>query len=190
MSGNVVITGLGAVSSLGVGIDEHREALLGGRRCMAAPTVFDVGQSEPFPVAEIKAGGRFAKLPASLERYDTREARICRHACREALSDSGAPDFYDHDIAFYVGTTSSGVHELEEAWAGYKSTGAVAAEWDFANQHLAGAIARAMVKSLGLTGMHTTVSTACSSSANAMILAALDIIEGRCRAAAVLGVDT
>jgi len=149
MSGVVVITGLGAVSSLGIGINEHRQALLDGRRAMAGPTVFDVGQSEPFPVAEIKVGDRFENLPASLERYDTREARICCHACGEAFSDSWAQDYYDNDVAFYVGTTSSGVHELEDAWAWYRSSGSVVAGWDFANQHLAGAIARAIVKSLG-----------------------------------------
>ena len=114
-------------------------------------------------------------LPAGLERYDTREARICRHACMEAFSDSGAPGHYENNVALFVGTTSSGVHELEVAWDAYKSTGTAVADWDFTNQHLAGAIARAMVKSLGLTGRHCTVSTACSSSANAMILAALDI---------------
>lgn len=186
----VVITGLGAISSLGRGIDEHRASLLAGRRNMKSPALFDVPGSASRPVAEVPGSLHFDPLPEPLKRYDSREARIAAAVCTEAFEDSGALEHYGKKLPFYVGTTSSGVHELEISWREYKKTGNISSEWDFANQHLAGAIARAMVKVFGLRGEHFTVSTACSSSANALILAALRILEGRFKAVAVLGVDT
>jgi 3-oxoacyl-[acyl-carrier-protein] synthase II len=187
---SVVITGMGAVSSLGKDLPEHRDALLAGRRFMAPPTLIEVSSPEPSPVAQISTSLEFDRLPPGLKRYDTREARITAAACREALAASGAMEAYKARLPLYVGTTSSGVHELETVWSEYGRTGSVTGDWDFANQHLAGAAARAVVKHLGLRSHHCTVSTACSSSANALILAALGIREGRFRAAVVLGVDT
>jgi 3-oxoacyl-(acyl-carrier-protein) synthase len=190
MASGVVITGLGVVSSLGKGLGSNREALLEGRRRMASPTLFQVAGGDPSPVAEIPSDLGFEPLPGRLGRYDSREARIAAAACAEAFASSGALEACGRDIALMVGTTSSGVHGLEECWREYRATGSTSRSWDFANQHLAGAVARAMTKHFGLRGPHTTVSTACSSSANAMILAALGIRRGRFKAAAVLGADT
>jgi 3-oxoacyl-(acyl-carrier-protein) synthase len=187
---DVVITGMGAVSSLGKDLADHRDSLLAGRRCMGPPTLFQAAAPEPSPVAEVSSALEFERLPPGLGRYDTREARMAAAACREALASSGAMEAYEGRLSLYVGTTSSGVHELETVWREYGRTGTVTGEWDFANQHLAGAMARATVKHLGLRSHHCTVSTACSSSANALILAALRIREGLSRAAVVLGVDT
>jgi 3-oxoacyl-[acyl-carrier-protein] synthase-1 len=190
MASGVVITGLGVVSSLGKGLGSNREALLAGRRRMAPPTLFHVAGGDPSPVAEIPSDLSFEPLPARLLRYDSREARIAAAACAEAFASSGVLEACGRDIALMVGTTSSGVHGLEECWREYRAAGSTSRPWDFANQHLAGAVARAMTKHFGLRGPHATVSTACSSSANAMILAALEIRRGRLRAAAVLGADT
>jgi 3-oxoacyl-(acyl-carrier-protein) synthase len=190
MTGGVVISGLGVVSSLGCGVAEHRAALEAGRRRMGPPWQFEARGGEASPVAEIEAVLELDPLPGRLKRYDSREARIAARACAEAFEDSGILGSFERKIPIFVGTTSSGVSELEGAWRDYRQTGLIRESWDFANQHLAGAVARAMVKTFGLGDQHCTISTACSSSANAFILAALGIREGSFRAAVVLGVDT
>lgn len=190
MTSSVVISGFGVVSSLGRGIAEHRAALEEGRRRMGPPALFEARGDEASPVAEIDPSTGFDALPARLRRYDSREARIAARACAEAFADSGILEPFERRLPLFVGTTSSGVHELEESWRDYRRSGVIRESWDFANQHLAGAIARAMVKTFGLGDQHCTISTACSSSANACILASLGIREGRLRAAVVLGVDT
>jgi len=187
---NVVVTGLGIVSSLGNGIEESRKGLREGKRKMGPPTVFEAKGKEICPVAEIDSSVKLEPLPEWLSDYDTRSARAGVLACKEAFSSSGISGVELQNLPLFVGTTAAGVTELESAWQEYKETGIVKDSWNFANQHLAGAVTRAIVKVFGISGGHTTISTACSSSANAILMAGMGVRHGLWDISAVLGVDT
>jgi 3-oxoacyl-[acyl-carrier-protein] synthase-1 len=89
-----------------------------------------------------------------------------------------------------VGTTCSGILEGESALRGVGPGDPRPEYRHFDDQYVAGAVARAMARSRSIRGPRLTLSTACSSSANALAQAAAGIEQGRFEAAVVLGVDT
>ena len=187
MAFRAVITGLGAVSGLGRGVESQVRCLREGVRYMAPPTVIDVEDGSP--VSEVAAAD-LPGLPGGHESLSSRASRLSLAAVDEALEGAGLEGGDLAGTALYVGTTCSGILEGEVALRGVRPGDPRPAYRHFDDQYVAGAVGRAMARTRSIGGPRLTLSTACSSSANAIAQAAAGIEQGRFGAAVVLGVDS
>ncbi len=129
-------------------------------------------------------------LPPNLKRYDCRNNRILllalgqiEPAVRQAIERHGT-----ERVGLVIGTSTSGIAEGEKAVGVLLGTGQMPKDYHYKQQELGGA-AEFLALYLGLQGPAYTVSTTCSSSANALASARRLLRLGVCDAVVVGGGD-
>ncbi|MBI5612687.1 MAG: hypothetical protein HY942_06455 [Gammaproteobacteria bacterium] len=173
----IAIRGLGLVSCYGLGVARAVDGLRAGRTGIAPLTQFETPFREPvqvnpfdhtpFPPGE-------ACAPAILET-----------AVHEALAGAGCEAPALRDAALVIGTGSylfaaEAEYRLRRTGSGGPPTPALRAP---------GYVALRVAADLGIDGPVLTLSTACSSSANALLVAADLIRRGQVERALVIGVE-
>ncbi|WP_066269692.1 beta-ketoacyl-[acyl-carrier-protein] synthase family protein [Hydrogenophaga palleronii] len=181
-----------ATTCLGVGLDAHRAAVRADRSGLA-PCSFETVDL-PTWVGEV-AGVDEHPLPAALAAYDCRNHRLALLALqadgfearvREAVARYGAGR-----VGVFMGTSTSGILQTELAYRQRDPvTGALPEAFHYGNTHNPYSLSECLREHLGITGMATTISTACSSSAKVFAAAARQIELGTLDAALVGGVDS
>lgn len=169
---NIVVTGLGIISALGMGADETYARLLAGRSGIgkmkylkSKHTDLPVGEV-PFSDEELREN-LFIKEDASI----TRTSLLGAVALREALVSA---DLFPRDkswkMALISGTTVGGMEKSEQYYYDFLHT---REKDEYIALHDCGACTD-MIGQANPYGfeMMTTISTACSSAANAIILGA------------------
>lgn len=155
---------LGIVCALGSGKTEVLAAWLSGQCPKATPVPWldlDIPalslQTEPPP------------LPQSLKRYNCRNNRILLAALEQIeTSVRHLTKHYGADrIGLVLGTSTSGIAEGEQAIGMLRTTGQLPSSYHYKQQELGGA-AEFLARYLDIQGPAFTVSTTCSSSANAL----------------------
>jgi len=164
----VSVLGVGAVSAAGDGVTALWDAVLRAEPLARVVTRYDT------------AGLR--TRVAALHPRGLDPLAMCLAAAREALGDNDI----DPDMTLLVGTSLGGAARWE-AWHRGVVLGAPEAPPAVAMHD---DVAPAVAAALGIRGPALTVSTACTSSAAALITAMDMIRGGEVRAALVLGVDT
>jgi 3-oxoacyl-(acyl-carrier-protein) synthase len=161
----VAVTGVGLVSALGRGQTEHLDALKRGRCGLAPLQLFEAPGLPAVPVGEIASPHLAPNAP--------RCAAMALTAAKDALgglspSEAGG---------LFVGTTTGGIYESEQHYLRHRGApgrddrGAL-------RYHAAGVVADLLASRLELPAERHTFSTACSSSANAIGMAALRVAAG------------
>ncbi len=180
------------VNSLGAGAAEVSRALHDGRTGLTAcdfeTVALDtwIGQ-----VAGLDAVG----LRADLSAYDCRNNRLAQ-ACLESDGYAGAvaaarEKYGAARIGVFMGTSTSGILQTELAYRRRDAqTGALPADFHYAETHNTFSLADFVQRYLGLNGPAFVVSSACSSSAKVFGHAARMMAAGVCDAAVVGGVDS
>jgi 3-oxoacyl-(acyl-carrier-protein) synthase len=158
----VVITGMGVVSSLGRGLDQHSDALINARTGLKTLTLFTADGIGQRPVGEVAPEHLWAD-----ERL-SRSQRLALTAAKDALG--GRRPAGEGVLA--VGTTTGGIGESEQYYL-KKST-----DKELLRHHALGTIADELSRTLALPGERHTFATACSSSANAIGYAAMRVQAG------------
>lgn len=107
----IVVTGLGAISPLGVGVDQTWTALLAGRS-----GITDLGADWP-PDLPVRIGGRVSidlaeALTPAQQRTCDRVQAMALLAAQEAWADAGSPAVDTDRLAVVVGSGIGGVHTL------------------------------------------------------------------------------
>jgi 3-oxoacyl-[acyl-carrier-protein] synthase I len=182
----VYLNDLGIVCALGASKAEVLAALLSGRRI--EPVVV------PWLDCDVPAFGVHAELPlipASLQSYDCRNNRLLLTALGQIEAHvRGAIEAYGPErVGLVLGTSTSGIDEGERALSILHETGRMPAGYHYKQQELGGS-AEFLAKYLGLKGPAYTVSTTCSSSANALASARRLLRLGVCDAVVVGGGDS
>ena len=157
----VVVTGMGARTAFGRGVEAFWEGALSGRSAIRPVTRFDTGRFH----------ARHAALVDALdERGDEgmeRETLFARDAAEEALTAPAArPPFGGARSGIAVGTTLAGNGPLTE-WLASRTAGA-----ERLSRGETGALARDLAIRHGAGGPVSTVSVACASGAAALGLGA------------------
>ena len=188
------ITHATLTTALGTGLDAHTQAMAAGRSALQ-PCVFD-DVTLPGWIGVVDGLDAVA-LPAGLSDFDCRNHRLAWlglqqdgfiQAVAAARERWGA-----HRVAVLLGTSTSGILETERAFrrrAEAGGTGALPADFHYAQTHNTYALADFVRTALGVTGPSWVVSTACSSSAKVFGDAARLIEAGWVDAAVVGGVDS
>lgn len=163
----VVVTGIGAVTSIGSGIAEFWRSLLAGV-CGIRP--FDLFDPSGY---RTQTAGAVTEIPdgfltASEKRRMSRADRMGLAAAREAIGASGL-DLSGEDprrIGVILGGGTSGLLDSEAFFE--KHLRGVRDRPSRVLNHLPDAITDRIAQRFGLEGLKSTITTACSSSANAM----------------------
>ncbi|MDP1685758.1 beta-ketoacyl-[acyl-carrier-protein] synthase family protein [Hydrogenophaga sp.] len=181
-----------ATTCLGVGLDAHRSALREDRSGLQ-PCAFETVDL-PTWVGEVP-GVDEHPLPAALAAFECRNHRLALLALRaDGFEDRVRAAVARHGanrVGVFMGTSTSGILQTELAYRERDAaTGALPAAFNYATTHNPYALAELMREHLGITGMATTISTACSSSAKVFAAAARQLALGTIDAALVGGVDS
>ncbi|WP_018680561.1 beta-ketoacyl-[acyl-carrier-protein] synthase family protein [Actinokineospora enzanensis] len=160
----VVVTGLGPVSSIGIGVRAFEAGLRAGRSGVGDITAFD-----PTGFPRTRAGEVTAFRPRELLRVlDAdrwgRSACFAAAAARLAVADAGLSEVDLRDASVVVGTTSGESKVIEEFGRRVAGEGFAAVPAALAEQLPAGRLSFAVNEELGIAGESVTLATACSAS--------------------------
>lgn len=192
VSNTYQITASTLVSGLGVGLDEHVQALKSHQTGLKNVTTHFDTRLSSF-VGEIRDLD-FVVLPTSLADYTCRNHQLAWMA----LNTDGFAEEVEclkkkygaHRIGLAVGTSTSGILETEIALAAKDKTGAFPEKYHYQTTHEMDALANFCCDALALTGPRMVISTACSSSAKVFASAIRWIEHDLVDAVVVGGVDT
>jgi 3-oxoacyl-[acyl-carrier-protein] synthase-1 len=182
----IFITGAGIVSAIGVNKHETLTALR--RRQTGIATVRYLQTShKDFPVGEVKRSNeemmRTLGIPETA--VNTRTSLMGMMAVREALEQANLADSgfsgnekskYEQRIAFISGTTVGGMDKSEQYYLDFLANDT---RNDYIAAHDCGACTEMIAEHFGVFSLLQTISTACSSAANAIMYAARLIRDGR-----------
>jgi 3-oxoacyl-[acyl-carrier-protein] synthase-1 len=176
---------LGIVCALGSNKTEVLSAWLSGRCPEAVPVPW---LSSIIPALSVRIA--LPPIPQSLQRYDCRNNRILLAALGQIeASVRDMIERYGADrIGLVLGTSTSGIAEGEQAIGELRKTGQLPSTYHYQQQELGGA-AEFLARYLDIQGPAYTVSTTCSSSANALASARRLLLLGVCDAVLVGGGD-
>lgn len=188
----VGVTDYTLVSALGSGRDATIAALREGRSGLARKP-FETVALDTW-IGEVD-GVDAHRLPPALAEFDCRNNRLALlglEADGFAASVALARErFGPRRVGVFVGTSTSGILQTELAYRRRDpATGALPADFHYAQTHNTGSVAAFVRQSLDLRGPAVVVSTACSSSAKVFGNAARMIELGLIDAAVVGGVDS
>lgn len=170
----IAVTGIGAITAAGPDAAAFAAALKNPKRLFRTNTRFDLD----FEVAVAEADWSSVEQPDSRE-LSSATGRLCLAAARECAADArnngaGRPD------GLALGTSTGGQLNNEEAVFSLLDGRGQTPGFGYQSQGCMAAPARLVARELGITGPVQTVSTACTSSANAIALGAEWIRSGRC----------
>lgn len=176
---------LGIVCALGSHKSEVLETWLSGRHAKPKPVAW---LNTATPALAVEAP--LPQIPSQLQRYACRNNQILlaafeqiESAVRQAIDRYGSGR-----IGLVLGTSTSGIAEGEQAMIAHYITGKMPPTYHYKQQELGGG-AEFMANYLQIGGPVYTVSTSCSSSANALASARRLIRLGVCDAVLVGGSD-
>lgn len=184
----VCVTGIGCVSGIGMNVAEQLCSIREGRDGLGPVTLFYTRHE--VPVAEVKATHAEIKRQVGIAEKETlsRTALLGILAAKEAWEDAGIPDRTDLRIGL-ISSTSTGGMDLSEGFYPAFREDPSAGRLRYIAAHDAGDSTEQIAAFLGITGFRTTVSTACSSAANAIMMGARMIRQDLLDAVLVGGAD-
>ncbi len=195
MRARVVVTGLGVISPIGIGVSEFWKSALAGRSGVSAIAGFD-----PFPIDGYRSKVAGQILEFTPERYleNVQAERVDRYAqfalvaAKEAMADSGirmakeAP----HRVGVVVGAGMGGMVMGErEITQLYQHQRPHRVHPNFIPVITLNSASGIVAMAHGAKRPNFTISTACSSSAHALGQAMHCIREGRADVVIVVGAD-
>ena len=195
MRARVVVTGMGIVSPIGIGVSEFWKAALAGQSGISAITSFD-----PFPMDGYRSKVAGQVLDFAIERFldSTHGERVDRYAqfalvaTKEALADSGLQMSKEnpHRVGVIVGAGMGGMVMGErEITQLYQQQKPHRVHPNFIPVITLNSASGIIAMAYGAKGPNLTISTACSSSAHALGQALHCIREGRADVVIVVGAD-
>ncbi len=180
MTQKIVITGAGVVSAIGIGKSESLDALLNARTGIEKVRYLPTRHKE-IPVGEVKLSDdeltALVGVPEDEGMTQSRNAMIARLALREALTEAGiinaegrADSDLLADMPLISGTTVAGMDRAEGAF--HDADPDSVREQMLASRSDCGSNTEDIARGFGKFAMLDTISTACSSAANAIAFSA------------------
>ena len=170
MTDRILITGAGVVSAIGCGKAETLDALLNNRSGVGS-LVYLKTEHKEFPVGEVKMSDEEMRKRLNINdnTITTRTALMGMIALDEALKDAKITPEMMPNIGFISGTTVGGMDMSEQYYLDYVNN---ENHKEYIAVHDCGSCSEMTAEHFGKFAFITTLSTACSSAANAIILGA------------------
>jgi len=186
MKESIVITGSGIVSSIGLDKQETLSSLLAGKSGVRPVRYLQTIHRE-FPVGEVPLSDEEMKSRLGIHAEPTtRTVLMGMLALDEALGEARLPGTDGPRAILVSGTTVGGMDKSEQFFSDYLQNDS---RNDYIKIHDCGTTTDMIASRFGIFSMATTVSTACSSAANALILGANLIRSGLTDIAVVGGTE-
>jgi 3-oxoacyl-(acyl-carrier-protein) synthase len=180
MSQRIFVTGLGIITSIGKDVEENFQALLRGKTGIGKPEMVETVHRE-IPVCEIKIEDKHLVEMAGVPRGKgfSRTATLGLIATQEAIRSAGLTTPEVNDSAFISATSTGGVRELEKYFFELQGDDVRGPWQEFRDTANPGEHAERIADWVAIRQYVGTVSTACSSAANAVMLGAQMITHQR-----------
>ena len=189
----VAVTGIGVVTSLGIGKADNWAALTAGKSGIHPITRFPVDQ------LNTRVSGMVDFLPSSSKGASALTYELAETAAREAVAEAGIDaenfggplflasppvelDWHDRLALYKGGDRENASDRILEVARGLNSS-------DMFDSAQFGTIADRLADAFGTTGLPITLSTACASGATAIQLGVEAIRRGECERALSIGAD-
>src|SRR5471032_3212191 len=182
------LNALGVICSLGRGKSEVAQNLFAGD-CTGMRSESGWVPERALPVAAVH--GELAEIPAHLAAQASRNNQLLLEAALEIRNDidQAIRTYGAGRIGVVLGTSTSGIDEASRGLAHYIREQQFPADYNYQQQEL-GAPANFLADWLQLSGPAYVISTACTSSARALMSAQRLLDLGVCDAVICGGVDT
>jgi len=182
------ITGIGLVTPLAIGAEATWERLVRGERAAAPITRFATDGYRAALGCEVRGLREAMSMRAPSDAAWSRTAEMAYVAAREAMASSGI-DVKGRRVGLVVGGTTGGMLENEEVLAGVYADASRSDELRGLLSHPLWATSDRLHETLGPFARVRTLSSACSSGANALIVAAAWLLAGDLDAVVAGGTD-
>lgn len=183
----IYVTGIGVVSGIGCGVEENLHSLRTSKPGIGKVTLFPTALD--VPVSEVKHTNDTMKqlLALSVKKTYSRTALLGMIAAAEAVEDAKV-DLTSTRVGLISSTSVGGMDLSEQFYTGFRKDNRKGRLRNIFS-HDCGASTEQIAAYLGVKGYITTISTACSSAANAIMLGARLIKQGYLDTAIVGGTD-
>jgi 3-oxoacyl-[acyl-carrier-protein] synthase-1 len=171
MNTPVFVAGTGVVSAIGNNVAENLDALTNSRAGMGPMHYLESAHSNRLPVAEVKLSNEELAQIAGLPPIKSRTALLSLVAAKEALQQAGIENIAGLRTGFISATSVGGMDKTENFFTDFLPDAGKGRLRDVVN-HECGSVTELVADALGIKDYITTISTACSSSANAIFLGA------------------
>ncbi|HSZ33474.1 MAG TPA: beta-ketoacyl-[acyl-carrier-protein] synthase family protein [Puia sp.] len=188
MSNHSFIAGMGIVSAIGNGLLANLQSLSTQKAGIGEMKWLQSVHKGELPVGEVKFSNEDLASACGMPANLPRTALLSCVAAYEALLDAGWEKSFDSRTGFISANTVGGMDKTENFFKEFSKDKAAGKLIDVVH-HECGAITELVANHLGLRHFVSTVSTACSSSANAIFTGARMIRAGLLDFALVGGAD-
>ena len=189
MGKGIAITGMGIISAIGNNVAENYESLIKEKNGITRVDNIETIQREEIMVGEVKFTNDvlIAQLNLPPSNNYSRTALLGAIAAKEAIADAGITDIKKYKTGIVSGTSVGGMDMTEKYYYEYLTE---KAPQKYIESHHAGDSTQKIAEQLGIEeSLVTTISTACSSAANAIMLGARLIKSGKLDRVVVGGAD-
>jgi 3-oxoacyl-[acyl-carrier-protein] synthase-1 len=189
MSKGVAITGMGIISSIGDTVSENYTALIEGRKGIYRISKIDTIHKDAMMVGEINFTNKELETQLNLPKDNnySRTALLGLVAAKQAIANAGITDINQYKTGLISATSVGGMDMTEKYYYDYLDNKATR---QYIDGHHAGDSTQKIALELGVKqSLVTTISTACSSAANAIMFGARLIKSGELDRVVVGGKD-
>jgi len=189
MSKGVAITGMGIISAIGNNVSENYASLIEGKKGISKISKIDTIHKNDIMVGEIDFTNAALEkqLGLSSDNNYSRTALLGVVAAKQAIENAGITDINKYKTGLISSTSVGGMDMTEQYYYEYFDD---ATHRKYIESHHAGDSTQKIAEQLGLEqSFVTTISTACSSAANAIMLGARLIKSGELDRVVVGGKD-
>ena len=183
----IAVTGIGAISAIGNSVEENLASLLDGNTGISKANLLKTKLAETHLFGEVKLSNEELKAGLNWNSDNvSRTTLLSAWAIKEAISQAGIE--IDNQVGLISSTSVGGMDRSESFFEPYYL------EEDFSNvlmlgTHDCGTCTTQAAAHFGITAYSTTISTACSSAANAIALGARLLRQGKLKRVIVGGTD-
>ncbi|MDR6843392.1 beta-ketoacyl-[acyl-carrier-protein] synthase family protein [Flavobacterium granuli] len=188
MHKGIAITGMGIISSIGNSVEENYDALLLSQAGISTIENIATVHADVIKVGEIKKTNQelIEELQLGKDNNFSRTAMLGTIAAKQAVKNAGITSINEYRTGLISATSVGGMDMTERHFHDFFDNPETV---KYINSHDAGDNSHKIANELGLKGMVTTISTACSSAANAIMLGARLIKSGKLDRVIVGGTD-
>ena len=171
ISADVFVAGVGAITAIGNNIGECLSAFERGQEGMGDAVYLETVHRGKIPVAEVKMDNTQLAAMAGLGANVSRTALLSAMAAKEAVDMAGIENFGLLRTGFISANTVGGMDKSEQFFVDFLNNPQHGKLRDVIN-HECGTVTELVADKLGIRNYISTISTACSSSANAIFYGA------------------
>ena len=179
MTIKIFVTGTGIISAIGNNEREVLESVKTGKSGIGISKLLQTIYSKEIPVGEVQCNNKelsdLAKISNKLPNSRTSLLGII--AAKEAVLNAGIKDINEYRTGLISATTIGGMDKSEHFYRNFRKD-KTKGKLRYISTHDCGESTQKIAKELNIHGFYTTINTACSSSANAVMLGARLIRNG------------